>query len=755
MRLPLLPFLLLFSLLSWGQQYADKKFFLVDSLDKSKLENYDLGLLDSMLTIYHKEKVDTTKLSHILFMVENLEDQNAWIPYNDILFKTAKKALENKNLDKATNRFYKNILAGAYNNLGFYYNQIGKKEFALNYFKNSMELLEEINNKQGLSDVYNNIGLIYKNVGQISKCLEYYFKCLKICDELNDKRGKASSLNNIGMMYMDLGEYVKSLEYLRDALTEWEKLDVKRGMSSSLGNLGLLYSKMGRPNMSLEYYFKALILNEKNGDKEGIGTSLGNIGWIFFEQNKYQKALDYFERSLSYRKLVNDQAGIAYGYHSLGSVYRKLENYDLALEYGNKSYEMGKKLGYPDIVKRSSLLLYTVYKEKKMPSEALEMYEDFMQMRDSIQSEQTRKDGIKKQYQYEFDIKEKEYKSEQEKREIQYNSEIQRQKLVFNVSLIGGIILLLFLAVLYQRFRITNKQKAIIVDQKKELDNAFNALHEKNKEVMDSIYYARRIQSALLTTNEYFDKHLKKDYFILYKPKDIVSGDFYWATNIVQNGLNNLKIDQSSTPDDLNNLKQPLNLFYLAVCDSTGHGVPGAFMSLLNIGFLSEAINEKGLRNPNEIFSYTRKRLIENVNKEGQKDGFDGTLLCFESIENGNTQITYSSAYCKPVLVRNGRAIPLQNDRMPVGMSERMEDFKLYSITAEANDMLFLFTDGFADQFGGPKGKKFKYRPLEELMTSIANKPVNVQQEKLNKVFDDWKGHLEQVDDVCVIGIRL
>ncbi|MCE3258694.1 MAG: protein serine/threonine phosphatase [Bacteroidetes bacterium] len=734
MKLSPIFILLLFSLSSWGQ-FADKKFFLIDSLDKNKLENYDLGLLDSVLTLYHKEKADTTKLSHILYLVENLEDPHAWIPYNAILLKESTNALDKKNLDKVHLRFYKNILAGAYNNLGFYYNQAGKKEYALNYFKKSMTILEEINNKQGLSDVYNNIGLIYKNVGQVSQCLEYYFKCLKICDELGDRRGKASSLNNIGMMYLDLEEHVKALEYLRDALSEWEKLNVKRGMSSSLGNLGLLYSKMGRPNMSLEYYFKALVLNEKNGDKEGIGTSLGNIGWVFFEQKKYQKALDYFERSLSYKKLVNDQAGIAYSYNSIGSVYRKLEQYDLALEYGQKSYEMGKKMGYPDIIKRSSLLLYTVYKEKKMPEKALAMYEDFMQMRDSIQSEQARKDGLKRQYQYEFDIKEKEYKSEQEKRELKYSSEIQRQKLIFNASLIGGITLFLFLIVLYQRFRITNRQKGIIENQKREIDNAFSALHEKNKEVMDSIYYARRIQSALLTTHEYFNKHLRKDYFILYKPKDIVSGDFYWAT----------ETERPSHP----------KRFYLAVCDSTGHGVPGAFMSLLNIGFLSEAINEKGLVYPDEIFNYTRKRLIENINKEGQKDGFDGTLVCMESQSNGTTLITYSAAYCKPLIVRGGRAIALQNDRMPVGISERMESFTRHTIIGEPNDMLFLFTDGYADQFGGPKGKKFKHRPLEELMCAIAAKPLEAQQEKLGTVFDEWKGALEQVDDVCVIGIRL
>lgn len=725
-------------------QYADKNFFLVDSLEIDKLDNYDIGLLDSILHVYHKEKNDTVKLNLLGFLVENLEDARAWEPYNFYMMKLSQKALENKSITKPLDRYYKNILAGAYNNLGTSYNQAGKKQDALNCFLKSQSLLEEIGNKQGLSDVYNNIGLIYKNVGQISKTLEFYFKCLKICDELKDRKGKASSLNNIGMMYLDLEEYQKGLEYLEEAMKEWEKLNNKRGMSSSLSNLGLVYSKMGKKDLSLQYYFKALVVNEKTGDKEGIGTSLGNIGWVYFEQKKYEKALDYFERSLVYRNSINDKAGIAYANYNLGSVYRKLDKYPLALEYGKKALDQSQVLGYPDIIKRSSLLLYSVYKEKNQPQEALKMYELFISMRDSINNEQTRKAGLKKQYQYEFDLKEKEYKSEQEKRNIQHSEEVRRQKLIIYCALIGGSMFVVFSFVLYQRFRLTHRQKAIIENQKLEIDNAFTALREKNKEVVDSIYYARRIQNALLTSQDFFDKNLKQEYFIFYKPKDIVSGDFYWATNVTGSLL------QVTGSEQITNNQE---LFYLAVCDSTGHGVPGAFMSLINIGFLSEAINEKNILSPEKIFNYSRKRLIENVNKEGQKDGFDGTLVCLEKNKE-RFKIKYASANCKPIIVRNKNVIELENDRMPVGMSERKQDFNLFEFEPEPGDTLYLLTDGFADQFGGPKGKKYKYKPLQQFLASISDDGMAAQQQRLNIEFESWKGPLEQVDDVCIIGLR-
>lgn len=747
-------FIILFLFFNYSaQNFADRKFYLIDSFDLSKLDNYDILLIDSVLKRYHKEQSDTARIKQINFLIENLEDAAAWLPYNKLMLTTAESALKNKDLSSAEQKCFKNMLAGVYNNFGYSLNQEGKKEEALDYFKKSMVLLEETDNKQGLSDVYNNIGLIYKNAGQVSKCLEYYYKCLKICEALNDAKGKASSFNNIGMMYKELEDYDKALEYMNKALAEWEKLDNKRGISSTLGNLGLLYSKMGKSELSLEYYFKGLIQNERMGDKEGIGTALGNIGWIYFEQKKYNKALEYFERSLEYRKLAKDKVGTAYGIYNLGSVYRKLGNNQLALKYGNDALAIAKELGYPETIKRAAQLLYSIYKEQNKPEEALKMHELYINMRDSILSDQNRKTGLKKQYQYEFDLKEKELKSEQEKRELMYNEELSRQRIIFNSSLIGGAIFLIFSVVLYKRFRLTRKQKRIIEEQKKEMDNAFTALHGKNKEVMDSIYYARRIQNALLTSEEYFKKHLNKEYFILYKPKDIVSGDFYWGTSTV--GSSEMGVRREK-PGAISEHRTPNSeLFYLAMGDSTGHGVPGAFMSLLNIGFLSEALNEKRIHEPNKVFNYTRKRLIENVNKEGQKDGFDGALFCIETSTSGTQKITYSAAYCKPVVIRNENVITLENDRMPVGMGESLSEFKLFSFNLQPNDILYVFSDGYADQFGGLQGKKFKYKRLIELLSSVSSRSLPEQQEILNQTFEDWKGQLEQVDDVCVIGVKL
>jgi serine phosphatase RsbU (regulator of sigma subunit) len=293
------------------------------------------------------------------------------------------------------------------------------------------------------------------------------------------------------------------------------------------------------------------------------------------------------------------------------------------------------------------------------------------------------------------------------------------------------------------------QRKKLLEEQNEELDKQVKIrtaevvaqkeeLKEKNKEIIDSINYAKRIQQTLLAHEDVLKKNLP-EYFIYFDPKDIVSGDFYWASSI----------DERNEKQETRNKK----LFYLAICDSTGHGVPGAFMSLLNIGFLTEAINEKGIRKPNEVLNFVRQRLIDNISKDGQKDGFDGILICIEKSE-GKTKVSYAAANNAPVLVRNNELKELDADRMPVGVGERKDDFKNFELEIQKGDILYLYTDGFADQFGGPKGKKFKYKQLNDKLIEIHPKKLSDQQQILSAIFHEWKGELEQIDDVCVAGIR-
>jgi serine phosphatase RsbU (regulator of sigma subunit) len=219
---------------------------------------------------------------------------------------------------------------------------------------------------------------------------------------------------------------------------------------------------------------------------------------------------------------------------------------------------------------------------------------------------------------------------------------------------------------------------------------------------------------------------------VYYNPKDIVSGDFYWATN-------------------------HHNLFYLIVADSTGHGVPGAFMSLLNINYLHEAINEKQILEPANILNYVRTRLInslaEDGSEEGGKDGMDCSLLCFNF---ERMELQYACAYNSILLIRDNQLLELECDRMPVGKGPKGEiSFRNYSIEIKPNDLLFALTDGYADQFGGATGKKLKYKNLKNYILKNSQLSLIDQKIQLENSFNEWRGNIEQIDDVCIFGIKI
>ncbi len=314
--------------------------------------------------------------------------------------------------------------------------------------------------------------------------------------------------------------------------------------------------------------------------------------------------------------------------------------------------------------------------------------------------------------------------------------------IALEIILVGGIIYL------YIKFRenkfkkdkdkleqvVTERTKEI-VEKAKEIEFQKEIIEEKNKEVLDSIKYAKRIQTTLLAQDSLLQNNLA-DYFVFFKPKDIVSGDFYWAT-CLQTFSNGNKVEY--------------DLFFLAICDCTGHGVPGAFMSLLNISFLNEAISEKKLTEPHLILNYVREKLITNLSFDGTQDGMDGTLMVYNKQKN---TVSYSSANNKPILIKNGIITELNADKMPIGKGIKTDSFISHQIQLEKNDTLYFYTDGYADQFGGPKGKKFKYKQLNDLLFNISHLATKEQKEKLETDFENWKGGLDQLDDVCVIGIR-
>jgi phosphoserine phosphatase RsbU/P len=269
-----------------------------------------------------------------------------------------------------------------------------------------------------------------------------------------------------------------------------------------------------------------------------------------------------------------------------------------------------------------------------------------------------------------------------------------------------------------------------VEDRTKQIREQKHLIEEKHREITDSINYAERIQRSFLATEDVLNENLN-DYFVYFNPKEAVSGDFYWASK-----LNN-------------------GSFALCCADSTGHGVPGAIMSILNISSLERAVERE--TQPHLILNRTRELIIERLKKdgspEGGKDGMDCSLLVFDP---NNSQLSFASAHNTVFVIRNGELIEFKGDKMPVGKHQRdQEPFTLQTFDLQKGDVIYTLTDGFPDQFGGEKGKKYMIKNLKEFILKIVDIPMAEQKLALDEEFSRWKGNDEQIDDVCVIGVRL
>lgn len=598
----------------------------------------------------------------------------------------ARKTIPEDSLNAYCTFLYERSVAIAYNPgigfagvvLGNAYNSSGDYTKALYYLFGAEKAFKQLNRPERLARTYNVIGNTYLGLGNIPEQKKYFTWCYEISLKNNLSEPEALGAAGLASCYSSEKNYEEANKWNFIA----EKLFLKQkyviGYVIVRENIADNYCQMQKYDKALEYSALAeKDLSEANFNYASYGCFKGK-GIILQKMGRNQEAFDAFKIALDY--ILKDKAN-----HNIAEIYQLLSG---------ASHKLGKN------------------------EEALEFLNLHIQYKDSVFNENSQKQLLDLEKKYETEKKDTEIKILNKENDLNKSELKQRNILIYSASVI--LLMLVVMVVFITRSNVRkNRINKLLARQK-------IIIEEKQKEILDSIHYAKRIQDALFAQQELINEYFGSN-FIYFNPKDIISGDFYWAQK----------------KDDL---------LFLAVCDSTGHGVPGAFMSLLNIGFINEAVNEKGLTSPEKIFSYVRQRLINSISKEGQSDGFDGVLLCFDK---GKNRITYACANASPLLASIGKIIMLPKDKMPVGKGAHETDFNLYEIDYKSGDMLYLFTDGYADQFGGPDGKKFKYRNLAEFILKISGEELFYQKELLDKKFIEWRGDLEQIDDVCVIGMRL
>ncbi len=612
------------------------------------------------------------------------------------------------------------------NKIGYVYRESYIFDKSINHFNKSINLFQTIKNDTMVAEVCLNLGFIYYSKGDYEKSIETYLLGINKIKNSNNKTTLAWLYNQTGLSFCNKPnpDYRLALEYYMRALEIHKRYNFieKSGMLQL--RIGSVYARLKNDSKALHYFNEALKLAETTKNLTLKLWTQVAFAKFYIDHQQYQKAIDLEKNCLTLFQLDKDFPGVIDSYKNLANCYHKLNNNKLALNLIDSAIYYSITNNIYEKFDKIYALKSDIHKALGQYDLAFDYFKKSVHVKDSIFSEMNSKNINELQTKYNTEGKEQEIKL----LNIEKASDKKIKKLFINAFILT---FLFILSIVYVLVKI-NKAKKQLSIQKKEIEFQKSLIEVKHKEITDSINYAKRIQHSLLASNQFLTQYLK-NYFILFKPKDVVSGDFYWATK-----LNN-------------------NNFALMCADSTGHGVPGAIMSLLNISCLEKAIEVEKLVLPHEILNYTRLKIINTLKKDGSidggKDGMDGTLIC---IDFENLVLTCACALNPIWIIRNKSIIEIKADRFPIGKHERdNESFTLHTMQLQKNDLIYTFTDGFQDQFGGPKSKKFKYKKLQELILSIESQSLNTQKEILNKAFEDWKGSLEQVDDVCVIGLRV
>ncbi len=392
-------------------------------------------------------------------------------------------------------------------NIAIIYKLMGDYSNALKFYISALKIEEKSGDKSAVATRLTNIGNIYRVQADYPKALHYYFKSLKLKEELEDKGGVARNLGNIGIVYSEQNDFEKALEYYFNSLKIHQELDDKDGMAINYANIGIAYSDQQKNQQALDYYKKALALSEELNDKSGIAINLGNIGIIYKELGDYNTALNYYQRSLKMKQELGDKYGISLIFGNMGELYLKAKKYNDARRNLNNALFISKQINDKDGCKQWEKNLFYLDSTLGYFKEALAHYKNFIDYNDSINNEENTKKSVQIQMQYEFDKKSAadSIKNAEAKKlgDLKHQQEISRQRTLTYGGIGGFLVMIIVAGISYNAFR--NKKKANI-----DIAHQKALVEEKQKEILDSIHYARRIQQALITNQKYIDRQLKK-----------------------------------------------------------------------------------------------------------------------------------------------------------------------------------------------------------------------------------------------------
>lgn len=642
------------------------------------------------------------------------------------------------------------------NLLAYIQSAMGENDSAIIYNKKSLKIDSMLNNAYGMLSSYINLGLCYKRMGDFSKALEYYLLALNVINQNNELSNyKGNVYNNIGIIHKNIENYNTALTYYQKARNEFEAVGNNKKVGNCYINIGILNSHLNNYDVAITHYEKALEIMEKYDDKVSIAKCYSNLGNIYLTLKEYDKSIIYLTKGIEIKEEIGDKTGLAFIYKTLSKTYMEIADslknqgnqkgfngyIERAYNNANKALSIAKLTNDKVALTNTYVLLKDISVLKNHYKIALEFFELSIPLKDSLFSKEKTKTIAEMSAKYETERKQLQIEKMAKQKQLD-NHIIKNQRNIITLVIISLFVFVSFSLITFRLYRQKLKAHLLLSNQHYTLETQKIELEIHRKNTIQSLSYAEHIQGSLLTNPKYFEQNFS-DYFIFYRPKNIVSGDFYWL---------------KSTPDKI----------MIAMADCTGHGVPGAFMSVLGISFLNEITQKKNLKSPAKILEKLRKKVKDTLNPELKthksknyidlyldikiKDGMD---MAFCSIDKNNLKMTYSGANLPIYIIRNNELIELEPEMNPIGVYLIEQKFKNCDFQLIGGDMIYLFSDGYYDQFGGKEQKKFFVENFKALLKKVTHLDCAKQKERLVETLENWQGINEQVDDVTVIGLRI
>ena len=620
-------------------------------------------------------------------------------------------------------------MARIYNLRGNIFLDKGSFNSSLRCYNRALEISDRINFEDGIVKAYANLGVTNYLVGNYDKAIDFYNLAIPRLETRQDSNTLAIVNSNLATFYQLVGDYDMAIDVCKKALSYLKETD-NLGKSTAYVNLGRNYSELFNYKRAIEYYKIALELAIKNGNVRNMITCYNNIGISYVSMGQFNKGVSNLDKGLKMAEKHGMDSDVAQLKFFLAKAYLDNGEISQATSLAEESSRIADSLKIMELMFNNYRLLADLYDKLNDFQLCNEVLKKHIEINQEVQDEYYHHELSVMEAKYKVDIKEQHIKMLVQdslyKQQVVANQEkeLKWKKSETNYLILGG--LLLFLGILLITYFLLQYKKVnkYIVAQKEKVEHQKKTIEIKNRDITDSIKYAERIQKTILPAKYKLREYLPNS-FVLYKPKDFVAGDFYW-----------LEKNDSSV--------------MFAVADCTGHGVPGAIVSVVCHNALNRSVRQYGLTAPNQILDMTKSIVVDEFSKnEDVRDGMDIALCAL----SGN-KLYFSGANNPLWLVRKGVLTTYKPDKQPVGKYEINNPFTNHEIELQKNDMIYIFSDGFADQFGGEKGKKYMAGKFKKLLISISELTPQKQRMALEKEFIEWKGSQEQIDDVCVIGMR-